>query len=658
MSDNKKPPVLEVVKGATAPKASGKKPPATTGGGNGGGSGVHDQEIGDYFIRSNAFWQKRPSRDGGFIEIKLCDFVAEVVEEISADDGLSESNFLRIRGWRFNGADLPVIDVPIKSFVSPQSTWANEHWGMRVFICPGAAKQANIRAAIQLFSTQKGEILRRRIYRYTGWKKIDDAWHYLHGAGAIAGAGLVDGVQVDLGAGHMSRYQLTAPLSGDELKQAVADALLLLDVAPKRPHIGAALLAAVARAPLGECHPTDFAIWLHGLTGSRKSAIAAIAQAFFGNFTARSFPANWSDTINDAEMKAHQAKDGVFVVDDFKPSVNRVESEKLHAMAERLIRGTGNQSGRGRRSATMQAQAAPFNRSMMIVTAEDLPRGVSLLGRLLVLELSRDDVDNPVLTQLQAITHTGRFVGLMSAYLQWLAPRLDQLKSDFPKLVEQFRNAAIRDGFASSHPRASEIYANLLAGVETFLEFLESAGALDSQQSGVLLGTIESNLQQAFREQGSYLTEQDEVERFLSLLRAALSSGNGHIANRLDQQQPKTRPYSWGWRDAGIDLAGEKTFKPMGDCLGWYYDGGANEANEVWLEPESCFSAVQKFARSQGEGFLLSAGSLWRCMLERGLLLKTETNGKDRKPRTSVKRLVANVNKRVLVVSAELIESG
>ena len=396
----------------------------------------------------------------------------------------------------------------------------------------------------------------------------------------------------------------------------------------------------------------------HGLTGSRKSAIAAIAQAFFGNFTARSFPANWSDTINDAEMKSHQAKDGVFVVDDFKPSVNRVEAEKLHAMAERLIRGTGNQSGRGRRSATMQAQAAPFNRSMMIVTAEDLPRGVSLLGRLLVLELSRDDVDNTVLTQLQAVIHTGRLVGLMSAYLQWLAPRIGQLKSDFPKIVEQLRNGAIRDGLASSHPRAPEIYANLLAGIETFLEFLESAGALDSEQSGVLLGEFESNLQQAFSEQGGYLTEQDEVERFLNLLRAVLSSGNGHIANRLDQRQPKTRPYAWGWRDAGIDLTGEKTFKPLGDCIGWHFDGGANDASEVWLEPETCFSAVQKFSRSQGQEFQLSAPSLWRRMLECGLLLKTETNGKDRKPRTNVKRTVVGVDKRVLVVSAELIESG
>ena len=85
--------------------------------------------------------------------------------------------------------------------------------------------------------------------------------------GAIAGSGLVAGVEVDLGAGHMSRYQLPAPLTGEQLEVAVADTLALLDVCPSKPHIGVALLAAVTRAPLGECHPTDFAVWMHGLTG-------------------------------------------------------------------------------------------------------------------------------------------------------------------------------------------------------------------------------------------------------------------------------------------------------------------------------------------------------------------------------------------------------
>jgi hypothetical protein len=448
-----------------------------------------------------------------------------------------------------------------------------------------------------------GDIPRRTVFKYTGWKKIDDRWHYLTGSGAITADGLIDGAEVDLGAGHMSRYQLPAPLAGMPLKQAIEDTLALLEICPSKPHIGVALLSAVARAPLGECHPTDFAYWLHGLTGSRKSAIAAISLAFFGNFTARSFPGNWSDSVNDCETKSHQAKDAVFVVDDFKPSVSQAEAAKLHAAAERLIRNTGNQAGRGRRDSNMQAKAAPYNRSLMIVTAEDLPRGQSLLGRLLILELAGNDVDNTVLSRLQQAAQAGNFTGLMSAYLQWLAPRFDQLKKDLPQNVGLFRDAAIRDGLAASHPRAPEIYANLVAGAEVFLEFLESTGAISSEQSNGLLSSIETGLQQAFSEQGAYQSDQDEVERFLQLLRAALSSGNAHIACRLKLCQPEQRPYAWGWRDAGSNGVGDKSYSPMGDCIGYWAAPKDGAQAEIWLQQDTAFKIVQQFARNQGDSF-------------------------------------------------------
>lgn len=665
MTSSDKPTVSNVVQ--LAKKPAGKKAVKNTGKGNGSGTGGGSgsdkaQQFGDYLIKNGMFHQSKAVRSGpdggGFVEFPLCDFYCRIIEEVIADDGLADTSYLRIEGKRSDGVVLPMVDVPAKSFYSSQGNWANEHWGTLPFIYPGAAKRDNLRAAIQLYSKLSGDIPRRAVFKFTGWKKINDQWHYLTGSGAITVDGLVDSVQVDLGLGHMSRYALPAPLTGDLLKHAVTEALALLEICPGKPHIGAALLAAVCRAPLNECHPADFAIWLHGLTGSRKSAVAAIAQACFGSFTARSFPANWSDSANDAEMKAHQAKDGILIVDDFKPSVSKAEADKLHSMAERLIRNTGNQAGRGRRDSNMQAKAAPHNRSMMIVTAEDLPRGQSLLGRLLILELSTSDVDNATLTRLQQAVTAEAFTGLMSAYLQWLAPRLDQLKKSFPVIVEQYRNAAITEGFTSSHPRASEIFANLVAAADVFSDFLTDFKLMTTEQSNALLSGMETSLKQAFNEQSIYQTEQDEIERFLQLLRAVLSSGNGHIANYLDQGPPKTRPFAWGWRDTGKDLVGDKIFKPMGDCMGWLCEGTETAPTEIWLEQQTAFKAVQQFAKTQGDPFLLTAPSLWRRMLEKGLLPNPEPDAKTGRPRTATKRKVAGTKRRVMVLFAELIESG
>jgi len=543
------------------------------------------------------------------------------------------------------------VDVPIKTFTA--GNWVHDAWGMLPFVYPGAAKKDNLKAAIQLYSRLQGDIPRRTVYRFTGWKKIGDAWHYLTGSGSVAAAGLGDSVQVELDAGHMQRYRLPPPLSADTLKQALDEALLLLEVCPNKRHVGAVLLAAVARAPLGECHPTDSAIWLHGLTGSRKSALAAVALAFFGEFHGRSFPANWNDSPLDIDIKTHQAKDAVFVLDDFKPSVSPGLANELHAKAERVVRNTGNQAGAGRRNIDHSAKPVRFNRSMLISTAEDLPRGQSLLGRLLVLELTRDDVDNAVLSKLQDAASAERLAGLMAGYVQWLAGRLDDLKRDFPRIVEQLRDGAIRGGFCSSHPRAPEIYANLVGAAELFLDFLIDAGALSSERANNLLSDMETALKQAFSEQGAYQAEEDETERFMQLLRAVLSSGNGHIADRLEQGPPSIRPFGWGWRKSPNDVG--QQYEPMGDCLGWYYASKDGGADEVWLEPATAYKAVQHFGRIQGDVILLKPATLWRRMAERGLIKQvSEEQGR---VRISVKQRVGGRDVRVLILDAKMVES-
>lgn len=654
MATNENPPVSNIVAMAEPPKDQSKvKNTRNTRGNGGDGTGSYKaQHFGDYLVKSGSFYQSKATRDGGVVELQLCDFSCRIIEEVIADDGLNDTTYLMIEGRRADGVILPKVDVPSKSFYSPQSNWVNEHWGTLPFIFPGNAKRDNLRAAIHLYSSLNGNIPRRKVYKFCGWKKLEGGWHYLTGTGAVTATGLADVVQVDLGTGGMGKYQLPAPLAGAKLNQAIDAALLLLDICPSKPHIGAALLACVARAPLGECHPTDFMVWLHGLTGSRKSEIAGIAQGFFGDFTARSFPANWSDTDSDLEAKAFQAKDAIFVVDDFKPSVNQVEAQKLYAKAERIGRGTGNQSGRGRRTSTMQAQIAYYNRSMMLVTAEDLPRGQSLLGRMFIAEISRTDVENGTLTQLQKARDDGLLTGLMSAYLQWLAPRMDQLKQSFPKLVTDYRDIAINECIATSHPRAPEIYANLVAGVSTFISFLQEAGQTSTQRAVSLTDSIEASLQQAFKEQGGYQAEQDEVQRFLDILKACLSSGNAHIACRLNQAPPASNPFAWGWRDAGTEPSGDKALKPMGDAIGWYSDAAGTAPAEVWLQQDAAFKVAQQYARGQGDAILLSPSSLWRRMDEKGFVLQREPRTDGGKPKLTVKKVIAGVSNRVMVLAA------
>ncbi len=627
-------PILKIVEGAKKPR--GKQSEAEL------------KRFGSYSIDGGAFCQNKATRDGE-VNIPLCNFTCKIMEEISHDDGLEDKAILRIAGNRQDGLILPDVEVPATKFFSASSNWFNDAWGTRVLVYSGSQKKDNLRAAIQMYSTLNGDIPIRRVYGFTGWKNIQGEWHYLTGNGAITAKGFSDAVQVDLGQGHMSRYQLPAPdkttLSG--LAPVVSD---FLKICPGKPYIGGVLLSAVARAPLGECRPIDFSLFIHGLTGAKKSALAAIALGFFGDFTGRAFPANWSDTINDIEAKGFAVKDAVFVVDDFKPSINVMEANKLHQMAERFVRNTGNQAGRGRRSADMQTRPAPFNRSMTLITGEDLPKGQSLLGRLLVMELRRDDVDLTKLTRLQHSAAAGQLRQLMAGFIQYLASDINDLKDRFAAQVNLMRDSAIQKGFASSHPRAPEIYANLVVSAEIFTDFLNDAGVFTQTESGQLFETIDDSLLEIFSKQSDYQIEQDEVNRFFELLRAVLISGNGHIADRINQGPPETRPHAWGWRTDDSNI--ERQYKPMGDLLGWYCD----KEREIWLDKQSSFAAVQQLARKQGDAFLISPNSLWRRMNERQLLLKVETT--KNRSRLDVKRIIGGRQCRVLILSADLVESG
>jgi hypothetical protein len=126
------------------------------------------------------------------------------------------------------------------------------------------------------------------------------------------------------------------------------------------------VLACVYRAPTYTATRIDLTFFLLGRTGAFKSELAAAMQAHFGDFSGRDFCSSWEDTVTDIEMKASHAKDAVFVIDDFKPVGGKSGVDKLHAKADRIIRGAGNQWGRGRRNSNLEARPTYHPRCLLV----------------------------------------------------------------------------------------------------------------------------------------------------------------------------------------------------------------------------------------------------------------------------------------------------
>ncbi|MGX2031926.1 cell wall-binding protein [Methylocaldum gracile] len=573
---------------------------------------------------------------------QLANFVAAIAEEIVNDDGATQDVTFRLAGRLADGTPLPPAEVRAAEY--PSMAWVPVAWGARAVVHAGPSTRDHVRAAIQMLSR---DVRRRTVYGHTGWREISGAWVYLHGGGAITADGHRDDLEVDVGSGHMSRYRFAAD-AGD-LRADIRASLRLLAVAPDYPALGAVMLAAVYRAPLGAAAPCDHGAFIAGPTGSRKSEVAGVALAHFGRgFDARHFPANFADTENDLEAKSFAAKDALYAVDDFLPAGSATDVARIHAKADRLFRGAGNQSGRGRRTADLRQRPAYYPRGLVVATGEDIPRGHSLRARMAILEVGRLTIDNAVLGDLQGAARSGELERAMAGYIRWLAGDMADWVTAAPGYLRALRERAIADGVGACHPRAADIYASLALGLDLARQYAVDAGALADDEAAEMFAAAETAIRVAVAAQGDLQSEQDEVTQFIGLLRSALTAGACHLCDVTTQGAPTERPNFWGWRVVPGADGGPDIDRALGGRIGWV------DAVRVYLDGPAAYAAVQGMARSMGGHVATTEATIWRRLHDRGLL--AETTKEAGKLRLAPQRRIGGVKRRVYVLGRALIE--
>ena len=474
----------------------------------------------------------------------LTNFRAAIVASIQLDDGVEANREFEIE------AEMPGrverFTIPATEF--GKMNWPIERLGAGAIVFPNQRDYA--RAAIQSYSLTA---LEKRVFTHTGWRKIDGVWIYLHAGGAISPAGAMSNADVRL-SGSLSRYDLRPAITG-KLKEAVRASLLLVELGPSA--ITFPLLAATIRAVFGDA---DFALHLSGETGAFKSELAALLQQHFGSGMRRlNLPAAWSSTGNALEMLAFHAKDALLVIDDFAPEGSAADVARLHAVADRVLRAAGNHAGRGRLDATARLREQKPPRALILSTGEEIPRGHSLRARLLILELSRGDIDARKLTECQRNAADGLYAQAMAGFLQGLAGSYDEAWASFEAKIAKHRRNALSN---PAHARTPEIVASLQAAFEMYLEFAQSTGAIDEEQRTGLEARSWEALRKAAAAQAKHQQEAEPTARYISLLRSVLSSGRAHLEERSGGE-PKQQPGSSGWRR---DNAGR--WERCGDCIG------------------------------------------------------------------------------------------
>ena len=479
-----------------------------------------------------------------------------------------------------------------------------------------------------------------------GWRKINGVYLYLTTGGPLGPDGPVSDVEVALGDSRLSLYSLPAPAGPEARVAAIRASLALLKLA--RGEVTYPLVAATYRAPLGEVCTIDVALFYAGGTGVQKTELTAMAQAHYGaGFHAKALPGNWSTTVNSLEKQAFVVKDALFTVDDFAPCGTAADVQRLHRDADRLFRGQGNQTGRGRMRADCTFRPEYYPRGLVVSSGEDVPNGHSVRARMVVVEVTRGDVDLGRLTQVQADAAEGKLAQAMAGYITWLAPQMEGLRPVLEARRKELRAAARTRG--AGHDRTPENIASLQIGLEMVLRYAEQSGAITAAerehhaQRGwealLRLADVQTELQGG----------EEPTRRFLSLLSGVLTAGHGHVAAANNEGVPAD-PHRWGWRrlQTGDEEYLPTTWHPQGTRIGWV------SGDDLYLEPEAAYSAVQKMARDQGTTSPLSQTTLWKRVKEKGLLVSHDPE------RNVARATIAGERKRVLHLHIDALqpESG
>jgi len=173
---------------------------------------------------------------------------------------------------------------------------------------------------------------------------------------------------------------------------------------------------------------------------------------------------------------------------------------------------------------TAQLRAIGRNRPRIGKVTRNVSRARSRLA-----EVNVGDIDLKRLTGCQADGAAGLYAGAMAGYVQWLAPKIEQVQAGLKDLVARFRADVASPAM---HGRTQDLLANLAIGLRYFLDYATDAGAVTKAQADQLWQRGWAALKQAGSRQTDHQTANEPTRRFAKLLARALASGRAHLADR------------------------------------------------------------------------------------------------------------------------------
>jgi hypothetical protein len=458
-------------------------------------------------------------------DTRVTNFSAQLTKEVVERDGNEFSSVYTIEGY----SDRPfLVEVGAEDFRDERKCRG------RI----GAAAGANAiiyspkHLPIGIQSLSGGYSVDVR-YKSTGWQMVDNHLEFLT-------PGTSSNCRVSF---QLHRYDVH---NGDV--PAGIDALLngLLKAFP--PNITYPAVAHAFLAPLYHWMTSAKRYALHfvGETGSLKTSYACALLALFGpEFVNEEPPVKWGSTWKMIEVVGHEAKDVLFLADDYKPRLVPITNFM------QVIHNYSDGSGRGRLNRDSTVQETKYIRGALLTTGEDLPQGeASVAARLLILHFQRQHgVNEPLAYAQQQASHLN---AAMFAYIRWLAETMPGKEAELDAYLIEQRDRFVR---MASHNAtnagrvATNLAQNRLAW-DTMGRWLVSRGVWSETERERRLAEYDEIALGIIQVMAQYIDEEKASAAFLRALKALLDSGQAVLLEKSKpDQDPTDRRIMLGWRD-------------------------------------------------------------------------------------------------------------
>lgn len=469
---------------------------------------------------------------------------------------------------------------------------------------------------------------REHVFEFTGWREVGGKLVYLSAAGAIGGG---PGIRVDLstlaaGVGVPGVAQFGPRADEEDLRMGVrALGQVVRKCFPDRVILPG--LAAVFLAPALRWAPVIDRPALHyvGATGTRKTALLGVLQAFYG---VTEHLMQWRGTANSIEIALSALGDCVVTVDDLKVSTSD------RGGAQKILQAAADRRGRTRATRTGELARARFVAGLLVSNGQDIPAGeASVAARTLFLAVRGEDAQLDHLTAAQDIAP---FLSAITAgYIGWLLARQDAIKDDLAEIFETARGdyRALLSGRRGINDagRVATNCALLECGARLAAEWLGTQGWTPAECAEWVEASVAA-LRAAAESQAEAISEESAARAWLMTLRALIDGKKAEL-RKVEKGAP---------------------LPSLADCTATTYGAtviGWEVGSVLYLDPSLSWNMIQQWRRAQGEALAMTKRGLYAELREGDWFAEVDPAGK-----TEVVKRIGGGVRRVLALKSEALQ--